>query len=588
MTSRLLLGTCKVATEVNTYFQRCNKFYQIDLEETRDFNIGWKLENNETVKRSKREILRDFLIHDQRKNIDKIPNHLVEAYKLLKRERRALRVRVNRKTSITAGVFGKNKPIKIDSQYLLPDGRVKTNLNHWKHHGAIQLRGFPYFGRFSLYGGGGYIAELNKDIDYAQAVAASLEQDAWIDLYTRAIFFEFSVFSVGTQYFGTGFIIAEVLPTGQIVPNGEVRVFRLNRYAGAGGKLILASEIILLLLFFLFIYREVHYMKTIGFRSYFKGFWCWIELIITISLFTGIILWIIRWYQGDQNLYNLKKNHDSFISFQYAAAADEMLNTAVTVIVFFSTLKIIKLISIFPMIVALKGVIRKSLKPISNYFLPFTIAFIAFGMFANLMFYNLYVFSSMIRTAETQFHMLLGGSVFKSFRGMNQTFVSLYFSAFVIFETFILMNIFVSILNESIAECSSSIDLQKEDLEFIDFAYARFLDVFHYCFPAPSKKVQQRKSVVSMAEQKSIQRKPSRQQSRKISSVENSTRVVRFKLSVVSELGMAGKFEDFKFALERMEFCIRDYYEEQDNIYKEKLLLLSSMLEKKTTYGTQL
>ena len=57
-------------------------------------------------------------------------------------------------------------------------------------------------------------------------------------------------------------------------------------------------------------------------------------------------------------------------------------------------------------------------------------------------------------------------------------YVSFYFMSFVIFETFILMNVFVAILNESITNSLSILELQQGDLDFINFAYQRLLDLY--------------------------------------------------------------------------------------------------------------
>ena len=360
---------------------------------------------------------------------------------------------------------------------------IISNQLHWKYHKATDLRGFPIVGRFTIYSGGGYVAELGDDIKYATAAVAALKQDFWIDTYSRAVFFEFTAFNMNTKFFSTAFIIAEIIPTGQVVPKGEIIVFRLNRYDGASGKLILASEVICFLLLFFFVCREIRQISQIGLRSYFNGFWPWIETLKTLSLLSSVILWMFRWYQDYQTMILFKKPSYHFVSFQYVAAADEAFNKAVAFMVFFSTLKLAKFLSFFRMIVILKGTFKKSIKPLFNYCLPFTIAFIAFLIFAYLLFQELYEFSTLIRAAESQFHILLGGSMFEALRKMRGILMPFYFVCFVIFETFILMNIFLAILCKSIQDSSSLEELTLEDLEFIDFSYKRLKDFICCCLP---------------------------------------------------------------------------------------------------------
>ena len=263
-----------------------------------------------------------------------------------------------------------------------------------------------------------------------------------------------------------------------------MKVFRLYRYIGGTGKLLMASEIVLIFTLIYFIYKEFRHWYRIG-NAYLKEFWSWVEIKITISLFSAFILWLIRWYEGDQNLMKLHGNANSFISFQYAAAADEALMVAITVISFLSIIKILKLINIFPMIVILKGVLRVSQRPILNYVLPFTIAFMAFSILGYLLFFSNDLFSTFLTSLQTQLIMLLGGTVFNSLRAAHWFFGPIYFFLFAAFEIIVLMNVFLAILNESIADSSSQIDLQEEDLEFINFTIKRLLDMFYYFHPAP-------------------------------------------------------------------------------------------------------
>ena len=455
------IGHCKISEIVSRYFKRCSDFYSIDNGEDRDFEVGWKTkyENNSS----------------QSTNIThSYSNH---------RPKRALRIRGDKEDGSDRHESGSQAKIQVHPKYKLSNGMIISNQLHWIYHTATDLRGFPNVGRFTIYSGGGYVAELGDNIEYATAAVAALKQDYWIDSYSRAVFFELTAFSMNTKFFATAFIIAEIIPTGQVVPKGEIIVFRLNRYDEASGKLILASEIICFLLLFFFVYREIRQISQIGLRSYFNGFWPWIETMQSLFLLSSVILWILRWSYEYQTMLLFKNLSYSFINFQYVAMADEAFNTAVAFMVFFSTLKLAKFLSFFPMIVILKSTLKKSIKPLFNYFLPFTIAFTAFLIFAYLVFQELYEFSTLIRGAESQFHMLIGGSIFKALRKMKGVLVPFYFVCFVVFETFILMNIFIAILCESIAESSSLEELTLEDLEFVEFSYTRLKDFICCCFP---------------------------------------------------------------------------------------------------------
>ena len=395
----------------------------------------------------------------------------MEEETILRRSRRALKLKIKRTTGTSFSNTEHPEIISIDEQYLLPSGKIKPNKQHWLYNDMSSLRGFPYYGHFATYSGGGYVASLSTDIDFARATAMALEQDSWVDMRTRALFFEFSVYNGNMNFFATGFVIIEILPTGSVVPNANIRVFKLYRYVGTFGRLVMASEIILLLCLLFFIYKECRHMYRLGW-GYFKLFWSWIEITIAVALFTALILRAFSWYEGDKNLIALRENMEQFINFHYTVVADDALLTAVMIISFFSTLKVIKIIEVFPTIVFLKGTLRRCLKPLMNYAFPFVVAFCAFAMLFHLTFHETELFMSYLDTAETQLLMLIGGSVFSTLQEAHSFLGPVFFFLFAILETVVFMNVFLAIINDGISESAHWSDGVKAD-EFFEFMEER-------------------------------------------------------------------------------------------------------------------
>ena len=395
----------------------------------------------------------------------------IEEDTILRRSRRALKLKIKRTTGTSFSNTEHPEVISIDEQYLLPNGKIKPNKQHWLYNDMSSLRGFPYYGRFATYSGGGYVASLSTDIDFARATVMALEQDSWVDMLTRALFFEFSVYNANMNFFATGFVIIEILPTGSVVPSANIRVFKLYRYVGTFGRLVMASEIILLLCLLFFIYKECRHMYRLGW-GYFKLFWSWIEITIAVALFTALILRAFSWYEGDKNLIALRENMEQFINFHYTVVADDALLTAVMIISFFSTLKVIKIIEVFPTIVFLKGTLRRCLNPLMNYAFPFIVAFCAFAMLFHLTFYETEVFMSYLDTAETQLLMLIGGSVFYTLQEAHSFLGPIFFFLFAILEMVVLMNVFLAIINDGISESAHWSEGIKAD-EFFEFMEER-------------------------------------------------------------------------------------------------------------------
>ena len=73
-------------------------------------------------------------------------------------------------------------------------------------------------GELTWYGGGGYVFELRGEVESLLARSKTLERDAWIDRYTRAIFIEFTVYNPGTNLFSINTMLLEMPDSGSIHP----------------------------------------------------------------------------------------------------------------------------------------------------------------------------------------------------------------------------------------------------------------------------------------------------------------------------------------------------------------------------------
>ena len=60
---------------------------------------------------------------------------------------------------------------------------------------ASDLDGYPYWGQLALYAGGGYVVPLKGSKTDLIALMNELEQNQWIDRYTRAVFVEFTTYN---------------------------------------------------------------------------------------------------------------------------------------------------------------------------------------------------------------------------------------------------------------------------------------------------------------------------------------------------------------------------------------------------------
>ena len=150
-----------------------------------------------------------------------------------------------------------------------------------------------YEGQIETYSGGGYVANLGETLETATEMINNLESQRWIDIYTRALFVEFSVFNPSSSLANAGKILFEYTPDGSILWSVRTDIVQLYRYTGANGVIALVSEIgcaIFVLVITILEIRKIVKQR----QAYFASFWNSIQIITLILFFVAVGLYTYR------------------------------------------------------------------------------------------------------------------------------------------------------------------------------------------------------------------------------------------------------------------------------------------------------
>jgi len=75
------------------------------------------------------------------------------------------------------------------------------------------------------------------------AKLAELAATDWLDVRTRAIFVEFTLYNANVNLYGSVIMLIEFLATGGTVISQEVKVFRLTSYVGPFGIIVIIFQV---------------------------------------------------------------------------------------------------------------------------------------------------------------------------------------------------------------------------------------------------------------------------------------------------------------------------------------------------------
>jgi len=355
---------------------------------------------------------------------------------------------------------------------LTSNNTVKNSF--WVYRTSSELNGAPIWGRESLYGGGGYVAELSSRPYTALKVLSNISQSDWLDSKTRAIFIEANLYNPYVNLFCIVTIMFEWLPTGSAIQTISIKPLRLYHHIGATAVFRYIVEFLFAVFTLYFIIIESKKIYKLR-KRYFQSFWNIMEIIIIVLSVTTCGLYGMHYVISRLTLNQFQEDRDVFTNFQFIVYWDEMFGYTLAFTVFLVMVKTLRVLRFNKTVNVLLSALRVAAKPLLSFFLFFTVIFCAFAQFAYCVFgKKLLDYSSFVSTLETQFSMLMMMFRFHDLYSVSHVLGPMFFIVYTTFIIFVTMNMLISIINESFYRIQMNKELIGDDYEVVDFMIVQF------------------------------------------------------------------------------------------------------------------
>ncbi|XP_032080091.1 polycystin-2-like isoform X2 [Thamnophis elegans] len=338
----------------------------------------------------------------------------------------------------------------------------------WTYTSEKDLNGSSHWGLIATYSGSGYYQDLSKSREETSALIAVLKNNLWLDRGTRAVFIDFSVYNANINVFCIVRLLVEFPPTGGLLTSWQFQPVKLIHYISTFDFFLAACEIVFCLFVIYYVVEEILEIH-IHRLFYFRNLWnCLDVLIITLSL-AAIGLNIYQISTVDKLLKKLLEGQNSFPNFEPLAYWQTQFNNVAAVTMFFVWIKLFKFISFNRTMNQLSTTMSRCAKDVLGFAIMFFIIFLAYAQLAYLVFgTQVNDFSTLQDSVFTQFRILLGDFDFTEVEEANRILGPVYFTSFVFFMLFILLNMFVAIINDTYSEVKSDMIQQKSEMELSD------------------------------------------------------------------------------------------------------------------------
>ncbi|XP_019635022.1 PREDICTED: polycystic kidney disease protein 1-like 2 [Branchiostoma belcheri] len=336
--------------------------------------------------------------------------------------------------------------------------------------GTTQLRqvrlipGFPFFGKHGTYFGGGYTTALGTTITSSATLSAYLDQYNWLDERTRAVFVELILYNPHANLFSVVSVVVEFTHLGPAFTSGEVATLRLIQQ---DALLLLALRGVLAAFLLFFTIKEA---KSLFGRplEYLSEFWSWVELSVILIGFGSLGVYFNAQGIIDEAAEQRRAGNTVFDIYKSAVNWFQVYTYLLAFLICCATLKLIRLLRFNSHVFALSMTIKKSFKPVLQFFFVAGIILMAFTQMGNLLFgTKLQDYKNMLTSLTSLCTMMLGAFDFHALVDGHYILGPLMFFSYQCMMQFVLLSMFMTIIMDVYAEESQ--DPNTDDLQMVAF-----------------------------------------------------------------------------------------------------------------------
>ncbi|XP_071105933.1 polycystin-1-like [Haliotis cracherodii] len=348
----------------------------------------------------------------------------------------------------------------------------------WRYFTATELHMRAKYGHDLHYSGGGYVMTLGNTYNETLSILSNLFDSDWINLRTRAVFAEFTLYSAAADLTTTVTVLLEFPLSGGALSSQYVSTLKLLRFLPGRVDPLMVCEVLFLLCV---IYLVVHLGLTLREErvQFVKQFWNWLDLVIAMLAVVCIGLYIACVVTATDTFGYYTAHKNDFTNFEMPAHLHDVMRMLHAWLLFLIFLKIVRQLRFFPMFHAYGKTISNALGKLAGCTLIFLLLLMSYAQLGYLYFgMTTRGFASFQSALLSLMGVIRGSFDFWHFLHHWPVMTHFYFYSFYAFAYGLFIGLVIAVVLDTYKITHQSMffksSLDTQDHEMIEFMMKRF------------------------------------------------------------------------------------------------------------------
>eukprot|EP00033_Pygsuia_biforma_P001086 GCRY01001237.1.p1 GENE.GCRY01001237.1~~GCRY01001237.1.p1 ORF type:complete len:759 (+),score=205.88 GCRY01001237.1:259-2535(+) len=339
--------------------------------------------------------------------------------------------------------------------------------------GEDETQAISLWGRIETsYDADGFVVDLPHPSEgNVTAVIEGIQQDGWIDVQTRAVILTMNLYNQHVNHYNTMHFLFEFSPGGGVFPYVHFKTFKLDLYVTAWDTFRAVLEVLFIGILFYFMYSEYDdckalYDRSVGLKSllpYFLSGWNVLDIANIILFWAVIVMQIIYIAHPDRLSFDLSNDH--YIPMEKLALLYTNIFNVMSFNLLLSFIKFFKYVQFNGRMVLLWSTLGKAAGDLFTFLIFFLIVLLGFASMGYLLFGpELMDYRDISSALSTVLQMSLGDFVYDDLQSVNRVLAPIYTALFILLVFFVMVNIFLAIINHSYDIVHEEVKKQESSL----------------------------------------------------------------------------------------------------------------------------